>query len=304
MSQIHACLQAGVYLRGIHHRKRRQVHAGSAVQVPVQTVRVKRRQRRHEPRHGVQTRVQGVVGGALVCAHFALPEPSAAQPHVPIAQVVRYELLNRPVGLGGLVLVHLLRHFRHQRLQSAQNPAVNFRTIRRVHRGRGFGIKAVHVGVECKEPVGVVKGAKKLALNFRHAVRIVLQVVPGLGIGEEVPAHRVGPVEVHGRKGVHGIAQSLGHFLAVFVQDQSVGDDVFVRYGILDQGRNGVQCVKPAARLVHAFRNEIRRKRRSSVYRLLVFKGIVQLGKGHRPRIKPNVNQIRFAAHGLAGRSG
>ena len=98
---------------------------------------------------------------------------------------------------------------------------------------------------------------EELALDLGDAIRIEFEVVPRLGVRNHVPAGRVGPVLAQGLERINGIAQSLGHLLAVLIEDQAIADNVFVRHGIEDHRGNRVQRIEPAAGLVHALRNEV-----------------------------------------------
>ena len=139
--------------------------------------------------------------------------------------------------------------------------------------------------------------AKKLALDLCDAVRIEFEVVPRLSVGNHVPTGRVGTVLTQRLERIYGVAQSLGHLLAVLIEDQAIADNVFVRYGIEDHRSNRVQRVEPAAGLVHTLRNEVGRVRLTRVDFFFVFKRVMPLGVRHGTAIKPNVNQICLAPH-------
>ncbi len=114
-------------------------------------------------------------------------------------------------------------------MQAAQNPAVQLGTVL-LRNLRGIGVQSVHVGVERKKSVGVVKGSEELALHLGDAVGVKLEVVPGLCVGQHVPAQGVAAVLRHRLKGVDGVAEALRHLLAVLVENQAVGDHIFIGY--------------------------------------------------------------------------
>ena len=161
------------------------------------------------------------------------------------------------------------------------------------------GVKVFNVGIKGKEAIAVVQGSKEFSLHLRDALEIKFQIVPWLRIGDHVPAQRIGAILLHGLKGFNSIAQSLGHFLAGFVQHQPIGDDIFVSHGVKDHPGNGMQGEEPPAGLVHAFCNEVSREGRSLVDEVFVFKGVVHLCIGHGSTVKPHINQVAFSLHGF-----
>src|SRR5690606_23646983 len=115
-------------------------------------------------------------------------------------------------------------------------------------------------------------------------------------------------------KRVDHIAQALTHLVTVFVQYKTISDNRFIGYtGIfifrnfntcflklfmytfLQQGTQGVQGIKPATRLVYAFRDEIG----GVVLResFLVFKREMPLRIRHGAGVKPYIYKVRLAVH-------
>ncbi len=117
----------------------------------------------------------------------------------------------------------------------------------------------VDIGIQGKERIGIVQGAEKLSLHLIHALDIELEVVPGLGIGDHVPAQRIRSVLGDHFKGIHRIAQAFRHFISVLVEAQAVADNILVSHRIKQHHGNGMQGEKPSAGLVHPFGNEIGR---------------------------------------------
>ena len=62
-----------------------------------------------------------------------------------------------------------------------------------------------------------------------------------------------------------------------------------------------MQGEEPAAGLVHTFGNEVGGKHGAVFDQFLVLEGVVHLGVGHGAGIEPHIDEVRFAAHGLAG---
>ena len=88
--------------------------------------------------------------------------------------------------------------------------------------------------------------------------------------------------------------------MAVLVENQAVRDHIFVGYRVEDQARDGVKGKKPAPGLVDALGDKISGEGGSAINSVLVLKGIVHLGIGHCARVKPNINEVALAMHGLS----
>ena len=56
-----------------------------------------------------------------------------------------------------------------------------------------------------------------------------------------------------------------------------------------------MQRVEPAARLVHTLADEVGRE--ASLKLLPVLEWVVPLRVGHRPRVEPDIDQLRYSAH-------
>ena len=106
---------------------------------------------------------------------------------------------------------------------------------------------------------------------------------------------------VYYQEGIDGVAEALRHLVAVLVEHQPVGYDIFKRNRIRDHRGDGVQREEPSACLVNPLSDEISREHFIKV--LPVFKRIVCLCIGHRSRVKPYVYQVRLTLHGPAGRA-
>ena len=158
-------------------------------------------------------------------------------------------------------------------------------------------IPAVHVRIECKESVGVVERSEELTAYLVHAFRIELEVLPGAGVCQHVPAHGVCSVGFECAERIDCVAQTFGHLIAVLIEHESVGDDVLISDRSFDHGVDGVERKEPSARLVHTFGYEV-----GSTRRICVLEGIVVLCVRHGSRVEPNIDQVQFAFHRLARR--
>ncbi len=115
------------------------------------------------------------------------------------------------------------------------------------------------------------------------------------GRGVQIPAQRVGSVGVEDVPGVDHVSPTLGHLVAVLVQDQPVADHRLVGDGVEEHHPDLVQGVEPASGLVQALADEVGRER--GFEDLAVLEGIVELGEGHRTRIVPAVDHVADPPH-------
>src|SRR5688572_27851078 len=121
---------------------------------------------------------------------LALPETSPAKAHVPVAKVLVYKFFNSAACLRRFVIVHERRYPLHKRMQSRKHPAVNLWPL--FQRNIFFAEdKSVYIGIQRKELVSIVQRPEELALHFTNALQVKLHVVPGRGIGDEVPARGI-----------------------------------------------------------------------------------------------------------------
>ena len=127
---------------------------------------------------------------------------------------------------------------------------------------------------------------------------MVLVREPGGAVRVEVPADRVGTVLGKLLHRVGGVALRLRHLLPVLIEDVTENDDVLVGRLIEDEGRDRHQRIEPAAGLVDGLADEVSGE--VLLKDILVLKGVVPLGKGHRARVKPAVDDLGGAAHLLA----
>ncbi|CAB4780048.1 unannotated protein [freshwater metagenome] len=88
----------------------------------------------------------------------------------------------------------------------------------------------------------------------------------------------------------------LAHLAALIVKDVAEADHVLVRRLIKDQGADRHQGVKPAARLVDGFGDEVRWIR--SLKFLVVAMGCAPLSKRHGAGVVPTVNDFGNSAEG------
>ena len=98
---------------------------------------------------------------------------------------------------------------------------------------------------------------------------------------------------------VDAIAPRLGHLLPFAIQNQPQTGHILKGHAIKQHGGDGVQRVKPAARLVHRLADVISGKLLLELG--VVFKRMMPLRYRHRTRIKPTIDHFGYAAHELAG---
>ena len=161
-----------------------------------------------------------------------------------------------------------------------------------------LGIEVIDIGVQHEERIGVLQGGHELALAFVDGLVAEAAGQPGSAGRVEIPADRVRALLVQHRPRIHHIAQMLGHLAALRILHVTHHDTVFKGRAVKQQGGDGLQRVEPATGLVDGLGNEVGRE--ALFEDILVFEGIVPLGKGHGAGIVPAVDDVGDAGHGLA----
>ena len=118
---------------------------------------------------------------------------------------------------------------------------------------------------------------------------------PGSAVHIEVPADGVRAVFLQRLERIHRVALGLAHLLAVLILHVSQDNYVLVRRLVEDQGGDSQQRVEPSSGLVHRLGDEVRRE--LLLEKILIFKWIVKLGKGHGSRVEPAVDHLRHPVH-------
>ncbi len=118
---------------------------------------------------------------------------------------------------------------------------------------------------------------------------------PWRAVDVEIPPDGVRAVGGQGVKGVHRVAFGFAHLLPVLVLDMSHDDDVLVGRLVKEQGGDGQKGVEPPSGLVHSLRDKVCRE--LLLKQILVFKGVVVLGKWHGAGVKPAVDNLWHPLH-------
>ena len=276
-------------------------------QIAVEAVGIERRVRCHKLGNGLEAGVESCVRCLFVSIHLSAPKTLAVEAHVPVREIVLYKIRDSSSGFGRFVCLVRLSDFLDEGVEFGEYPSVDlgiffrFVAVSLPRRCRVVAVfdsrlPAIYIGIESKETVGVIEGAEELAAHLIDSFGVELKVLPWAGVGEHIPAHGVGAIGIECPKGIDGIAEAFGHFVAVFIEDKSVGDDVFVRHLTLNHRVNGMECEEPSAGLIHALGDEI-----CGARQIGVLEGIVVLCIGHCARIEPYIDEVEFAFHGFAG---
>ena len=101
-----------------------------------------------------------------------------------------------------------------------------------------------------------------------------------------------------GIEGVHRIALGLAHLLSVLIQHKAHDNHIFIRRLVEQQCGLCQQGIEPSPGLVHCLGDKLGRE--LGLEQFLVLKRIMVLRKGHCTGVKPAVNNLRHALHGLA----
>jgi hypothetical protein len=96
--------------------------------------------------------------------------------------------------------------------------------------------ESIGVCVEHIEVVGVPQRQQELAHGLLDRPQREAVAGPRLARGEEVPAHRVRAEALDHLPGIDDVAQRLGHFASLLVDEQSMADDIAVRRAVQQQG--------------------------------------------------------------------
>ncbi len=197
-------------------------------------------------------------------------------------------------GPGQVVDVHIFLDCPDEIVVFGDYPAVQFGTL--ILRDKEFSwVKLIGVGIESKESIDIAQGAEEPAQHFADSVHIKAGGGPGRGHVEQVPADGIGAILFKELQGIDSIALGFRHLFPFLIQDQVVNQHPLVGSHPLDEGGDGQQGIKPAPGLVDGFANKVCGKLAGK--KLLVFKGIVVLGKGHGARVKPAVNDLGDPGH-------
>ena len=272
--------------------------ASNTVQVIEQFIHIERSHRGCKQGDGFQTGIKGLVCGPLVGIKSSTPVSFPVQAYIPVTQVYGNKILDQPGSPGGLIVFILCLHIFYQGIEQGDNPTVYFGSLLNLYLSGLVG-KSVNVGIEREERVGIIKGSEKFSYHLVHSRDIKFQIIPGLCIGDHIPAQGIRAIFFNGFEGINSVAQTLRHLVTTFIQHQSVGDNVFEGDAIEKHGGDGMKREEPPARLVNPFGNKIGRKELVKI--IFVFKGIVVLRIGHGSRIEPHIDQHRLAKHSLSG---
>ena len=160
-----------------------------------------------------------------------------------------------------------------------QSPTIDFWSLCNIYR---FGdIDFVQARIKREKCIGVPECIDEGACYFSNDIDGDTFLNFRRKTGQKIPSQRVCTNVIEHVVGVDDVAQRLGHFLAVFVDNMTQADTVAVGHTVGDQRCNGVQAVEPAACLVNRFADVFGWEMPAK--RLLVLEWIVPLGIRHRP---------------------
>ena len=155
----------------------------------------------------------------------------------------------------------------------------------------------IHIRIEGEEAISVIERSEELTTHFIDTFWIKLEVLPRAGVGKHIPAHGIGSVGIECTKRIDGIAETFRHLIAVLIEHESVGDDVFVCHSAFDHRVDSMKGKEPSACLVHTFGDEV-----GGARCVCVLEGIVILCVRHRAGVEPYIDEIEFALHRFATR--
>ena len=242
---------------------------------------------------GLEDGKEGHISSLFIRGHILAPVAVAAAAHIPVGQVVD-KPLELPAGLGDADIPQVGVHSLDQGIEPGEDPLIHGGKVFPAE-GMGGGIKAVDVRIEDIEGIGVPESTHEFPLGFGYGFRGEAAGQPGHGAGIEIPTHRVGSLLIQYGPGIHHVALVLAHLQAVLILDQAQHQAI-LEAGLVEQaGGDGQEGIEPAPGLVHGLADEVGGV--AAGKELLVFKGIVPLGKGHGTAIEPAVDHHGFPAH-------
>ena len=285
--------EAGLELRVVAQVDRGRLGrtAAKGRQLLVEMVRQKGREGRHQAAELLQHPVQGGEGGDLVGGDVLSPKPAAIEADVPVGELLN-ELEQPRHHVVEAVGVHLLGDAGLQGLQAGENPLVEDVVAQMA---APFRRPAVDFRVGLEEHEGVAPRQQRPPRHVPHPrVGEALLLRPHQAGIDEVQAQGVGAVGLHQFVRRRVVAQPLGHLLAVRSHHHAVDDDVAESRLVVEGRGQHCQGVEPAAGLVQALGDELRRE--AGLEHLLVLERIVQLGVGHGAGLEPAVQHLRDAS--------
>ena len=177
-------------------------------QVAIEAVGIVGSDGRHEVTHGEEAFVECLISRNLILCHFACPEAFAVQAHIPVREVVRHEGFNQATRTCRFVFFIRRRNTLDERLEFGENPTVDFGTLSVGHLCRTI-VKAIHVGIHCKETITLEELCEETTCHFLHAILVKLEVVPRCRVGNHVPTYGVRTKFLNAFEWVDTIAEAL-----------------------------------------------------------------------------------------------
>ena len=269
------------------------MHAvGVEHQVGPEIVHIERSDRGGEQRDVLQHLVEGLVGGELVRCKTGAPETLLVEPDVPVGEIVSDEILDQAARQGDVVILIGGNDSLDQGIEPADDPLVELGPdgIRHLRRR---DVELVDVGIKREHRITVIERAEELAADLDDTRLVELEVIPGLGVGEHIPAQGIGAVGVKRLERIDGVAETLGHLVTVLVKDKAVGDHALEGGSAADHRMDGVEGVEPSAGLVDAFGDEVCRAAELGAAKVAQ----AFLGVRHRAGVEPYVDEVALADH-------
>ena len=183
--------------------------------------------RRSQLGQGHQSGPEGEVRVDLALCHLRFPETLSGATDVPVGKLI-CEVLQGPGRFGDLISAEVRVNFLDQGVEAGKQPPVH-RVQRRGIKRVLCRIKAVYIGIQHIERIGVPEGAEEFPLSLYNGILIEAVRQPRGTVLVEVPAYAVCAVRIKSLERVHGVALGLAHLLAVLVKNEPEHDDVLIR---------------------------------------------------------------------------
>ena len=238
--------------------RRLAVTATNGVEVTEDAVGDEWCDRRCEHNHGLQAGVECLVSRKLILAHSTAPETLTVEAHIPVREVLVDKLVDAACRRGWVVVLEVCRNIADKGIEFRENPAVDLWALLNRHLSLAAR-KAVDIGIEGEERVGVVERAEELTATLINAIDIELEVIPRLRVRDHIPARSVGAVLLEHIEWVDTVTEALRHLVTILIEHQAVRDDILEGHRVEEHSSDGVERIEPTTGLVDTLSDEVRR---------------------------------------------
>ena len=118
--------------------------------VKIEAVHKERRDRSCKLCHCHENLIEGLVGRELVCIHSTAPESLSSESHIPVAEMVAYEILDQTSCRSDIIILVCSHNILHKGVEQRDHPSVDLRTLAHRHLF-SLRIKSVDIRIKSEE---------------------------------------------------------------------------------------------------------------------------------------------------------